>query len=742
MQPQLGFKTNAAGLPLKRRKPQRKAGTDAKKYAVRLAEWESERELVDAALEERRRVKSVERDTRKFPKQRRVDRVATATLEFAQSYKPIAGLLFTAGDDHDALDIGLDFLGVFKLDTAHPEANGRPHYSTASGWHLLYSAEGLRVSEQEFAMWFPAASGLLPDASWDLRTEARHARYWVAHGWLLQGTFCPDSTSHRAFFATDLGVPVGDQLWRIRPDPAYARLESYGYQCQVAKHDDTRQQHSGGRSLKLTVSELSSAEVVAAEQTIAETVTAAKEEAFAQARRAPGLQITIAQIVNISDGKDDYGKTDPFGIKMQISEEGMKINASRICGRHHWPLVKGVFALNQPFKQDVECPVMNGWPHYSTVAGAHLYRSRGGRWVLSTDGFATPGGLVQWKHGMSGACWTSAGGGAGVVGGAAASESDRTQRIGRHDIAEDVPMRAGTCIVASFEARQAGEVPQGERAWHMYENYLPIHPKCGVTSGRDFDGRDFTSALLVTVTELAEPKMDELCAVFRALEEDASIRAATARAQAGRVLGFRIGGLHDRSREMIAESWEEPLRGVFKLDPDLPEYNGRPHYSTAAGGHLFFDWHAWRLSIVVRKQCEHCKCLDDGPAPLFLRAPTQTQRHSTAAGYYCLPETRRQRRAGFRGSVDIHWSDPLSELYHFSEEPKELRAKKSFKEDENGGRRMCTELECFDAYAGESERCAGLQQWDLANNIGDIQTIGYLDILNIEYWKYWPPSYA
>jgi hypothetical protein len=57
-----GFKTNKAGLPLKRRKPQSTARTDPVKYAVRLAEWESECALVDAALEKRRKAKQIERN--------------------------------------------------------------------------------------------------------------------------------------------------------------------------------------------------------------------------------------------------------------------------------------------------------------------------------------------------------------------------------------------------------------------------------------------------------------------------------------------------------------------------------------------------------------------------------------------------------------------------------------------------------------------------------------------------------
>ena len=32
------------------------------------------------------------------------------------------------------------------------------------------------------------------------------------------------------------------------------------------------------------------------------------------------------------------------------------------------------------------------------------------------------------------------------------------------------------------------------------------------------------------------------------------------------------------------------LCGVFTVDPEQPVANGRPHYRTAAGGHLYYHW--------------------------------------------------------------------------------------------------------------------------------------------------------
>lgn len=45
--------------------------------------------------------------------------------------------------------------------------------------------------------------------------------------------------------------------------------------------------------------------------------------------------------------------------------------------------------------------------------------------------------------------------------------------------------------------------------------------------------------------------------------------------------GLRFGGLED-------SRWLAELHGVFAVDPEQPVANGRPHYRTAAGGHLYY----------------------------------------------------------------------------------------------------------------------------------------------------------
>ena len=45
--------------------------------------------------------------------------------------------------------------------------------------------------------------------------------------------------------------------------------------------------------------------------------------------------------------------------------------------------------------------------------------------------------------------------------------------------------------------------------------------------------------------------------------------------------GLRFGGLEEGRRES--------LHGVFTVDPDHPTANGRPHYKTEAGGHLYYS---------------------------------------------------------------------------------------------------------------------------------------------------------
>jgi hypothetical protein len=68
--------------------------------------------------------------------------------------------------------------GVFTLDTALPEANDRPHYSTAAGGHLCYSVDG----------------------SWVLHADGRD--------------FDPDKLNRDAAFETAGEVPVGEAVWK------------------------------------------------------------------------------------------------------------------------------------------------------------------------------------------------------------------------------------------------------------------------------------------------------------------------------------------------------------------------------------------------------------------------------------------------------------------------------------------------------------------------------------------------
>ena len=53
---------NAAGLPLKPRKPRKTAGTDPVQYAARLVAYESECVVVEAALEKRKLSKEADKN--------------------------------------------------------------------------------------------------------------------------------------------------------------------------------------------------------------------------------------------------------------------------------------------------------------------------------------------------------------------------------------------------------------------------------------------------------------------------------------------------------------------------------------------------------------------------------------------------------------------------------------------------------------------------------------------------------
>ena len=87
--------------------------------------------------------------------------------------------------------------GASTRDADSPDANGRPHYSTAAGGHLYYSTTG---------KWF-----------------------------LNSDEFAPDKATCHAAFATIGAVPVGEAVWRywdgdkwvVRP------LQGVGLVCTV-----------------------------------------------------------------------------------------------------------------------------------------------------------------------------------------------------------------------------------------------------------------------------------------------------------------------------------------------------------------------------------------------------------------------------------------------------------------------------------------------------------------------------
>jgi hypothetical protein len=169
--------------------------------------------------------------------------------------------------------------GVFTRDAKDPNANGRPHWSTTEGGHLYYSITG--------------------------------------GAWYLSMVFAPDKTACAASFATAGELPTGQAAWRC-------------WDCNTFVER------------KLTVAELSPAEVVEVAQVAAAERAAAVTASFAQAERMPRLHVG-----GLPDGK----LLEPL---------------------------RGVFT------RDSKDPDANGRPHWSTTEGGHLYYSiTAGAWYLT-----------------------------------------------------------------------------------------------------------------------------------------------------------------------------------------------------------------------------------------------------------------------------------------------------------------------------------------------------------------------
>jgi hypothetical protein len=159
-----------------------------------------------------------------------VDRVLTVeSLSAAEvQAERFAGLLVSGF----AVGKHLPLHGVFTRDAASPEANGRPHWSTAAGGHLYYSTTGK---------------------------------------WLLNANeFSPDETASHASFVTSGAVPRGEVAWQVYDDGRWVtRL--------------------------LTVAELSAAEVAEAIEVERTATVAFAVSSVEQAERCAGLLVSAIE---------------------------------------------------------------------------------------------------------------------------------------------------------------------------------------------------------------------------------------------------------------------------------------------------------------------------------------------------------------------------------------------------------------------------------------------------------------
>ena len=73
-------------------------------------------------------------------------------------------------------------------------------------------------------------------------------------------------------------------------------------------------------------------------------------------------------------------------------------NARQVAGLRFGGIEDGLKILQGVFRHDLKDPEANGRPHYSTLAGSHLYYSKSGKWLLNDghDG-ASSALAVHWS---------------------------------------------------------------------------------------------------------------------------------------------------------------------------------------------------------------------------------------------------------------------------------------------------------------------------------------------------------
>jgi hypothetical protein len=183
------------------------AGKVIQMYQPTLPREDPEMQAAAAAAAEEKVAKKQEKVAKKQEKVAKKlaakKRKAGAAASFARA-KRSAGLR-VGGLQHEHPSLR----GVFTRDTTDPDANGRPHWSTAEGGHLYYSVDG---------KWF-----------------------------MNPGQFTPDETGCTAYCETAGAVPAGEAAWQCH------------WAGHVAPQSRHREDGSEWVTRTLTVAELSPA---------------------------------------------------------------------------------------------------------------------------------------------------------------------------------------------------------------------------------------------------------------------------------------------------------------------------------------------------------------------------------------------------------------------------------------------------------------------------------------------------
>eukprot|EP01052_Picozoa_sp_SAG31_P039009 SAG31_NODE_5321_length_2612_cov_2.787505_3_plen_304_part_00 len=221
---------------------------------------------------------------------------------------------------------------------------------------------------------------------------------------------------------------------------------------------------------------------------------------------------------------------------------------SQVAGLQFAGIEKDRFlGLHGIFTIDTEEPVANGRPHYSTAEGGHLYRGTcDTKWIL--NGIFSPDKPAS--------CIEIVSPGAVPVGEAVWQYYDGSKYVDRTLTVSEVSTEEVDAATVALAESVAEIDAQATRVW-----IVPI---------------TLIAPNVLLVVYCHPAAFQRACSCFHFLQS-----FFVSVGLAWQAAGLQFAGIEkDRFPK---------LHGIFTIDTEEPVANGRPHYSTAEGGHLYYE---------------------------------------------------------------------------------------------------------------------------------------------------------